>query len=480
VFGLPVFSDTLTRYCEDGSFTLIPAGNRGAKFAWSPSVLLNDSTLANPSVLSAAAGVFSLQITDTNQCGASNKVELRDGRLKAKLEITSPGPCTPVNLTLNNQSLNAQRSRYIWAGDSAEVIGTPSLPLTATDAGVIRVKLRVYSDTACRAFDETIAEFTVGGIRPIEPSRQAFCPGDSVLISAIKKPGYQYQWPVFAVPQKDSSKAKILGYDSVAVTIGLADSFGCPGVQQIQMYPVKPRADFTKTSLFEPCLDYLNYEMVANPIPGGSYSWKVDTLGPFTGSSLPYRFPNRGNYTIRLIATQNNCPDTLFKTVEINDPKLVLSAEFDLEAVLLGCEELPKLVIHNHSVGADKYIWSWQGNFSFEKEPIIPIREEQTLKLNLTAYNGLCTREASKEIELKPIIPPNLITRNGDGKNDFLRIGNLPPNSKLEIRDRWGKQIFHSDNYQNDWKPPSNLETGFYELTLPGGNQCKTWIQVVD
>jgi hypothetical protein len=73
-----------------------------------------------------------------------------------------------------------------------------------------------------------------------------------------------------------------------------------------------------------------------------------------------------------------------------------------------------------------------------------------------------------------------LITRNGDGKNDFLRIGNLPPNSKLEIRDRWGKQIFHSDNYQNDWKPPSNLETGFYELTLPGGNQCKTWIQVVD
>ena len=53
-----------------------------------------------------------------------------------------------------------------------------------------------------------------------------------------------------------------------------------------------------------------------------------------------------------------------------------------------------------------------------------------------------CTIEAS-----------NVMTVNNDGVNDNLIIDGVEfwPNTMLKIYDRWGKLVFESENYQNDW-----------------------------
>ena len=45
------------------------------------------------------------------------------------------------------------------------------------------------------------------------------------------------------------------------------------------------------------------------------------------------------------------------------------------------------------------------------------------------------------------------MTVNNDGVNDNLIIDGVEfwPNTKLTIYDRWGKLVYESDNYQNDW-----------------------------
>jgi gliding motility-associated-like protein len=48
---------------------------------------------------------------------------------------------------------------------------------------------------------------------------------------------------------------------------------------------------------------------------------------------------------------------------------------------------------------------------------------------------------------------PNIITPDNDGKNDTFKIVGLEsyPGSQLTVFNRWGNEVYRSDNYKNDW-----------------------------
>ncbi|HMR58414.1 MAG TPA: gliding motility-associated C-terminal domain-containing protein, partial [Cyclobacteriaceae bacterium] len=52
--------------------------------------------------------------------------------------------------------------------------------------------------------------------------------------------------------------------------------------------------------------------------------------------------------------------------------------------------------------------------------------------------------------------------------------------ARVVIVNRWGKKVFESNNYQDDWDA-SNVEGGmyFYEIQIPGEAVCKGWLQVI-
>ncbi len=75
---------------------------------------------------------------------------------------------------------------------------------------------------------------------------------------------------------------------------------------------------------------------------------------------------------------------------------------------------------------------------------------------------------------------PNFISPNGDGKNDAFKIitdGEV----NLKIHNRWGKEVFSAEDYQNTWQA-GDLASGvyFYEIILGDKNtRCNGWIQVM-
>jgi len=75
---------------------------------------------------------------------------------------------------------------------------------------------------------------------------------------------------------------------------------------------------------------------------------------------------------------------------------------------------------------------------------------------------------------------PNIITPNSDGLNDYFVIDNLPANHELWVYNRWGNQVYHNANYQNEWSPP-DISTGvyFYILSPPCGEPYKGTVTVV-
>lgn len=100
---------------------------------------------------------------------------------------------------------------------------------------------------------------------------------------------------------------------------------------------------------------------------------------------------------------------------------------------------------------------------------------------------GANTVSWSNEIELdfeNPIdFIPNVITPNGDSKNDSFIIPKLSlyPDNSLTIYDRWGKVVFSQKGYNNNWGA-ADLAAGvyYYNLIVKGSPvNSKGWLQVI-
>ncbi|MDH5603739.1 MAG: gliding motility-associated C-terminal domain-containing protein, partial [Cyclobacteriaceae bacterium] len=88
----------------------------------------------------------------------------------------------------------------------------------------------------------------------------------------------------------------------------------------------------------------------------------------------------------------------------------------------------------------------------------------------LATANDGCTRNSEISIavgELAPIHIHNVVTPNGDGKNDVLYIENVTfyPGCEVVVLDRWGIKIKSFTDYKNEW----DLTTDNGEV-LPAGN----------
>ena len=61
---------------------------------------------------------------------------------------------------------------------------------------------------------------------------------------------------------------------------------------------------------------------------------------------------------------------------------------------------------------------------------------------------------------------PNIITPNGDGKNDVFYIKNIDKLewSNLIIYNRWGKKVYETDNYKNDWDGNGAADGVYYYI----------------
>jgi hypothetical protein len=63
---------------------------------------------------------------------------------------------------------------------------------------------------------------------------------------------------------------------------------------------------------------------------------------------------------------------------------------------------------------------------------------------------------------------PDVITPNGDGKNELFQISPLPEGLvSLKVLNRWGSEVFYSHSYKNHWDG-SGLGTGVYFVVVEG------------
>lgn len=92
-----------------------------------------------------------------------------------------------------------------------------------------------------------------------------------------------------------------------------------------------------------------------------------------------------------------------------------------------------------------------------------------------------CLVRTEYTIEVRTIFIPNLMTPNGDDKNDKFEIVNVFPNTSLEIYNAWGSPIYRNDNYDNNWGA-ADVSDGTYFYQIKSGDKCGKftgWLEVL-
>lgn len=205
-----------------------------------------------------------------------------------------------------------------------------------------------------------------------------------------------------------------------------------------------------------------------------TYLWTiVDSYGNEAGTSNQanpsFSLQDAGVYTVTLyVETQNGCHDskTLVDYLTVYAQPI---ADFisNPERTNLGeGGTIAFLNITDTTVFAEGDVIHWTWNYSDGDETHGTNGEhtytqwgEYTVTLSVETDQG-CQSSVSHVVYIEAdLVFPNIITPNGDGKNDVFAIKNMNPllPNILSIYDRWGKKVYEKQNYQTYTRDGSDV-----------------------
>jgi gliding motility-associated-like protein len=132
----------------------------------------------------------------------------------------------------------------------------------------------------------------------------------------------------------------------------------------------------------------------------------------------------------------------------------------------------------SYGYGNQNYRYTEPGKFQ------IKLTAQDTLYKNAitTDWGRICYKSDSVEIFTQNLIP-SLVTSNGDGKNDFLSIQGMRPNTfSMKLYNRWGKLVGEQDPFDaNVGWDPKDVGPGSYYYILTEKRSGKTivsWLTI--
>jgi len=205
------------------------------------------------------------------------------------------------------------------------------------------------------------------------------------------------------------------------------------------------------------------------------WNWTFSGGNPGTSTvenptNIVYNNAGSFNVTLNVVNIYGCANTTTFNNFITAYPVPVADFTF---SPTVGTPGLPIIFSSSSSVAT---IWNWDfgdAATSTEQNPSHAYAQTgyHTIWLVVETAHG-CIDSTSKEILIIDIKIPNVFTPNGDGINDNFVISGIEyvPDCQLLIFNRWGKKVYESAYYKNDWDGGKYADgTYYYIFTLPQG-----------
>lgn len=365
--------------------------------------------------------------------------------------------CDNTPIILNPNSGDAT---YLWQDNSTDST------FTVTASGTYFVN--VTNALGCEKSDTVTIVFSETPETPVILGQALVCEGGNITLSVVAQPGVVYTW---TGPAGFSNVGDSIAINNVSISNGglyivNSNLNGCqsePVLTEIAVNPnptITPLADQTvcpgQTFTLDAGEGFFNYQWST------SEGTQTINVGP-------------GTYSIQ-VGNIFGCVDADTVVVSESGPE----AAFNVTPPN-GTQPGVSIQLTDASMANNAAIssWSWNfgdGQFANIQNPEHAYVSSGIYNITLTVTDAAgCTDEVSLAYLISgEIAIPNSFTPNGDGINDFFRISGLEAfqDSKLAIYNRWGNQVYASNDYKNDWDGADAPDgVYFYLLELKNGEK---------
>ncbi len=408
------------------------------------------------------------------------KINLFD--LKVDFNFNGQLQC-PATLTLFNNSQNGES--YVWYFGNGDSLASNNSTITYkyNKPGKYQISLKAFNPKTCTQVAISSDSIFIPNPFPF-PSRtidDKYCIGDTLFPSFPEFAGYNVNWtPNLYLSNPSIANPLVFPLSSVKYNVTIKDQQGCLQTSFFQTRNKEINLGFGYEKEFTPCDGIYKIKYFSNRDTSDSYIWYFENGDTATGPTVTRTYSANGRYPVRLFGGRRNCNENAIDTISLFDQKTIIIPSFSTINLFKNCNQ-PVVQFNNSTINAKAFQWDFgDGTNSTEPstEHIFP--DSGVYQIKLLAINEDCISELKKEIKVERFFVPNLITLNNDSLNSTLKIKGLQPGCKLDIYNRWGKSVYSTKDYKNDWNA-QNLDEGtyFYNITFPEGFGCHDWIHAL-
>ncbi|HRY33105.1 MAG TPA: PKD domain-containing protein [Bacteroidales bacterium] len=295
------------------------------------------------------------------------------------------------------------------------------------------------------------------------------CEGNQIMLTAPDYPNATYYW----LPNGDTTKTvtATTSGDYVAIIQTGNGNVMCLGQDTIHVgYFPAPLINFQIDTMTgcEPVT--VHFENGSLP-KSAQFQWTLGD-GNYSTDYSPTHTYNAGTYSVKLkVISGEGCEDsyTLNDIIQVYQQPV---ADFVMFPEMVNVNA-PVVTFTNLSTGGVNPLWKFgDGETSTEENPehAFPSIGVFDVWLVYETEHG-CVDSLMKSVNVidDSITIPNIITPNGDGKNDNFVVENIEAflTNEFIVYDRWGKKVYEQFNYRNDWNG-GGLPDGTYYIILRG------------
>ncbi len=296
-------------------------------------------------------------------------------------------------------------------------------------------------------------------------------------------PPYGIQWsPIQTLSNPHSVNPLATMNQNTVYTVVVKDSTRCSvATDSVHVtYNLNPMISF-KPEIYEGCDSLVvQFTNITTPNTISNWYWTFGDGTSDTAKNPLHTFhydPNIPAYTVYIAATtpegcsKNYTVDNLIKVFPLP------TADFTATPDSVSIDESLITFTNLSSANCTNFLWSFsdsiEGN-SNEPSPSYTFTETGTFNVWLWVMSDKgCKDSISKPVTITPmeqLTIPNIITPNGDGKNDNFVITNLQylPKNSLIVYNRWGKKVYEASPYLNDWNGKDFPNGTYYYLLRTG------------
>jgi gliding motility-associated-like protein len=453
--------------CNGSPVTLTASVVSGtvASWSWSPGGQTTSAITVTPS----STTTYTVTGSDGAGCNTTATTTITVNTVPTSSFTVSPiNACAGTTQTVTYTGTASAGASYNWDFAGATVqsgSGAGPYSIVFNTPGNYTIQLQVTENNC----PSTTSSQAVIISQPVTASFQAtpvtICSGSTVTVNFTGSAG-PTATPVWnfggGIVQSGTGFGPytILYNSSGAITLTVTDG-ACSNTapsQNITVIP-SPVAAFTATPV-KGCPP-LEVSFTNQSQGGDSYQWSFGDGGSDNVANPQYTYTASGTFDVSLtVISQGQCSNTviLADLVQVRPKPVAFFTSTPAENTPLELH-LANFQFTNGSQLADTYIWNFGDNStSSSANPLHQYLFPGNYEVKLYAINDVgCVDSFSREFYMvipdKDLIIPNAFSPNGDGTNDTWTIDGLRgyPDSKVEVYNRWGQQVFASRGYTTPW-----------------------------